>query len=173
MTTIQFPLCHLLFECQCMKVICDILAKGIHRFSSRSFENDLDHFVHGFCLAHSHPSCLWSLDIYADKQVEMMAMGMRYADVAPGNGGSIEQIYSAIASSKIFTFCPNINDVKALELSLPPRDFRLELEFFKDIPLYFPKLQVLFLFYHPAYGSLDDYQTLTNVLPKLKYLRTL
>ena len=163
---IQFPLCHLLFECQCTKVIPDVLTKGNHDFDT---ENDLDYFVHGFCLAHSHPSCLWSVSIHTDSQVEMMAMGMHYEDVAFGNGGRIKMMYSATANSKIFEFHPHINDVEELVLDL--LHTHIQLEFFKGIPVHFPKLQTLRLAHRNS--SLDDYQNLVDVLPKLKHLKTL
>ena len=86
-----------------MKVIPDVLTNGSHRFSSAS-ENDLEHFVQGFCLAHSHPSCLWSLSIHTHKQVGMITMGMHYAEVASGKGGRIEQIYSVLPTVKYLSF---------------------------------------------------------------------
>ena len=170
---IQFPLCHLLFECQCTKVIPDVLTNGSHDFSTSEYENDLDHFVRGFCLAHSHPSCVWSLRIHTDKQVNMMAMGMHYVDVAPGNGGKIEQVYITIANSKLFEFHQHINDLKILELSLPPMDSPSELEFFEGMLIYFPKLQSLILHYSSRNLILNNYQTLIDVLPKFKHLKTL
>ena len=70
---INFPLCYLLFECQCPRINLEILTNRSYHFDTGP--NHLDNFVHGYCITHSHPSSLWNLLINNDKQVEMMSNG--------------------------------------------------------------------------------------------------
>ena len=85
------PLCCFVFECQCPHLLSQIFQNGCQSFAD-FFSNDLEHFVHGYCLAHSHPNCSWHVEIRTDALLQMMLMGMQYTKPAPGMGGTIKYL---------------------------------------------------------------------------------
>ena len=162
------PLCPYFFECQCPPFVSYIFQNGCKSFAYFSV-NDVEDFVHGYCLANSHSSSSWYLKIRTDTQLEMMLMGMKYAKPAPGMGGTIIYVWTYISSSALFKLGRHTKNLEVLEMDLEP-NIRSQSGFFEGIPKYFPKLRNLSLLYE---GSLKDYKGLIAVLPKLVSLTKL
>ena len=156
-------LCDLLFVCQCPHSTLKIFR------SSRFQRTPLEYFVHGYCIAHSHPTSTWDLQFSSDKQIEMLLEGMQYTESAPGMGGSIKSMFTSFPTTELFNLHPHTKNLEKLTLWLI-RNSPSQSEFVQGIPKYFPVLQNLVLI---CQGSLKDYKGLFAVLPKLAMLTNL
>ena len=163
------PHCRVFFECQCPHFVSEILQDGYYTLPYTYSWNDLEYFVCGYSIAHSHPSALWHLKIFSDRQAEMIKMGMHYVNSANGMGGTIESIETSIANSKLFKFHPHTRSLKELQIALEP-SIRPQSGFFEGMPKYFPVLQYLSLICN---DSPEDYSSLIAILPKLVNLTKL
>ena len=114
-------LCRLLFECQCVELVAKTLHSGKYVIFQNKFQSKLDWFVAGYCIAHSHSTCLWTLYLNTPDEIKMLSSGVRYTAVT-GEGGRIDHLHIKNPSEDIFSLHPHTSQLTKLTLTGSPSD---------------------------------------------------